>query len=80
MAAFKLAGEEKDWIPKPITCISYASPFVGSAGFRTAHEVIISAKNVMNLPLMLVWTHMLSMFNFSGAREGWPPQASPCYQ
>jgi hypothetical protein len=41
MAAFKIAGENKPWIPKPITCISYASPFVGSAGFRAAHVVRI---------------------------------------
>ena len=36
LVAFKLAGSDKDWIPKPITCITYASPFVGSGGFRTA--------------------------------------------
>lgn len=36
LLAFKLAGSGKDWIPKPITCISYASPLVGSSDFRTA--------------------------------------------
>jgi len=36
LLAFKLAGSDKAWIPKPITCISYASPFVGASGFRTA--------------------------------------------
>ena len=39
MTAFKLAGSEKPWIPKPVTCISFASPFVGGTGFRTAHQV-----------------------------------------
>lgn len=36
LLAFKLAGSQREWIPKPITCISYASPFNGSNGFRTA--------------------------------------------
>jgi len=34
--AFKIAGSTKSWIPKPISCISYASPFNGSSGFQTA--------------------------------------------
>ena len=36
LLSFKLAGSPKPWIPKPITCISYASPLNGSSGFRTA--------------------------------------------
>jgi len=36
LLSFKLAGSPKSWIPKPITCISFASPFNGSSGFRTA--------------------------------------------
>lgn len=36
LLAFKLAGSGKKWISKPITCISYASPFVGADCFRTA--------------------------------------------
>lgn len=40
LLAFKLAGSDLSWIPKPITCISYASPFVGSSGFRTAYTLL----------------------------------------
>jgi hypothetical protein len=40
LLAFKLAGSDKSWIPKPITCISYASPFVGTDGFRTAFTLL----------------------------------------
>eukprot|EP00956_Cyclotella_meneghiniana_P026445 scaffold57154_cov41-Cyclotella_meneghiniana.AAC.1 len=40
LLAFKLAGSDKSWIPKPITCISYASPFVGTDGFRTAFSLL----------------------------------------
>jgi hypothetical protein len=36
IAAFKLA--DKEWIPKPVTCVSFASPFTGDAGYRTAYE------------------------------------------
>lgn len=36
LLSFKLAGSDKEWIPKPITCISYASPFNGSTGFGKA--------------------------------------------
>jgi len=38
--AFKLAGSDKPWIPKPVTCISYASPLVGTKGFRTAFTLL----------------------------------------
>eukprot|EP00551_Chaetoceros_affinis_P014403 CAMPEP_0203688568 /NCGR_PEP_ID=MMETSP0091-20130426/1233_1 /ASSEMBLY_ACC=CAM_ASM_001089 /TAXON_ID=426623 /ORGANISM="Chaetoceros affinis, Strain CCMP159" /LENGTH=437 /DNA_ID=CAMNT_0050558103 /DNA_START=118 /DNA_END=1431 /DNA_ORIENTATION=- len=36
LLSFKLAGSDKSWIPKPISCISYASPFNGSGGFQKA--------------------------------------------
>jgi len=36
LAAFKLAGSGKEWIPKPITCISFASPYVGTTGYHQA--------------------------------------------
>jgi len=40
LLSFKLAGNEdhRDWLPKPITCISYAAPFSGASGYRTAME------------------------------------------
>mmetsp|Transcript_7298 Transcript_7298/g.10658 ORF Transcript_7298/g.10658 Transcript_7298/m.10658 type:complete len:429 (+) Transcript_7298:160-1446(+) len=40
LLAFKLAGSDKSWIPKPVTCISFASPFVGTDGFRTAFTLL----------------------------------------
>ena len=40
LLSFKLAGSDKDWIPKPINCINYASPFVGTSGFRTAFTLL----------------------------------------
>jgi len=38
--SFELAGEKSnsDWMPKPITCISYAAPRSGTSGYRTAVE------------------------------------------
>jgi len=38
MLAFELAGRDEDWIPKPVNCVTYASPFNGSSGFRDAFE------------------------------------------
>jgi len=40
LLSFKLAGNEdhRDWLPKPITCISYAAPYSGASGYRTAME------------------------------------------
>lgn len=40
LLSFKLAGDEdhRDWLPKPITCISYAAPYSGASGYRTAME------------------------------------------
>eukprot|EP00573_Skeletonema_grethae_P012825 CAMPEP_0201694300 /NCGR_PEP_ID=MMETSP0578-20130828/6621_1 /ASSEMBLY_ACC=CAM_ASM_000663 /TAXON_ID=267565 /ORGANISM="Skeletonema grethea, Strain CCMP 1804" /LENGTH=385 /DNA_ID=CAMNT_0048179969 /DNA_START=8 /DNA_END=1165 /DNA_ORIENTATION=+ len=40
MLAFKLAGKNKSWIPKPVVCINYASPIVGTNGFRTAFTLL----------------------------------------
>ena len=39
LVAFKLAGSEKEWMPKPVTNICIASPRVGTSGFRTAFQV-----------------------------------------
>jgi len=38
--SFKLAGagKKRDVIPRPITCITFAAPFSGTAGYRTATE------------------------------------------
>jgi len=38
--SFELAGERgnSDWMPKPITCISYAAPRSGTSGYQTAVE------------------------------------------
>jgi len=38
LLAFKLAGSDLSWIPKPITCINYASPLVGSGTEEENHE------------------------------------------
>ncbi len=40
LLAFKLAGSDLPWIPKPVTCISFASPFAGTDGFRTAFTIL----------------------------------------
>lgn len=34
--AFRLAGKTEEWIPKPITCISFESPFAGGHIFGEA--------------------------------------------
>merc|ERR1719491_338565 len=38
LLSFALAGNDIDWMPKPITCISYAATYLGESGYRTAHE------------------------------------------
>jgi len=39
MFSFKLAGEKRlPWLPKPVTCISYAAPLGGTSDYRTAFE------------------------------------------
>jgi len=38
LLSFTLAGSDIDWMPKPITCISFAAPFSGASGYRTANE------------------------------------------
>ena len=41
MFSFKLAGAgtTSDWVPRPLTCITYAAPFTGTGGYRAAFEV-----------------------------------------
>jgi len=41
MFAFAIAGggEETDFIPRPISCITFAAPFLGTNSFREAFEV-----------------------------------------
>ena len=46
LVAFELAGSNKEWLPKPITCINIASPRVGTSGFRTASQVKIKINMV----------------------------------
>jgi hypothetical protein len=68
LLAFKLAGSSKSWIPKPITCITFASPILGTTGFRQAfHELekgglirclrITNAKDIVPAlpPIALGW-------------------------
>jgi len=38
LLSFTLAGSDIDWMPKPITCISFAAPFSGASGYKTANE------------------------------------------
>lgn len=40
IVAFKLAGSKTKWIPKPIRCITYASPFVGVEDFQRAFTTL----------------------------------------
>lgn len=49
MFAFKIAGSSKPWIPKPVKCVTFASPINGSSGFRTAFEV----RQCISIPLKL---------------------------
>jgi len=41
MFSFKLAGAgpKRDWVPRPLTCITYAAPFTGTGGYRAAFEL-----------------------------------------
>lgn len=40
MFSFKLAGagKKRDWVPRPVTCITYAAPFTGTKSYRAAFE------------------------------------------
>lgn len=40
MFSFKIAGagKKRDWVPRPVNCITYAAPFSGSGGYRDAFE------------------------------------------
>ena len=42
MSAFKLAGMAEDWIPKPISCVTFASPIIGTDQFGAAFEVCMN--------------------------------------
>eukprot|EP00531_Pseudo-nitzschia_arenysensis_P010054 CAMPEP_0116133338 /NCGR_PEP_ID=MMETSP0329-20121206/10050_1 /TAXON_ID=697910 /ORGANISM="Pseudo-nitzschia arenysensis, Strain B593" /LENGTH=421 /DNA_ID=CAMNT_0003627957 /DNA_START=108 /DNA_END=1373 /DNA_ORIENTATION=+ len=74
MFSFQLAGAGKafDDIPRPITCISWAAPFSGTAGYRTAMECL-EQKGLLRhlrvtvaedliptlLPFSLLWTRAM---------------------
>jgi len=36
LMSFKLAGSNKEWIPRPVTAVTYASPYTGNDGYRKA--------------------------------------------
>jgi len=40
MFSLKLAGagKKRDWVPRPLTCITYAAPFSGTEGYRAVFE------------------------------------------
>jgi len=38
ITAFKLAGTHQEWLPRPITAITFASPITGTTGYRKAFE------------------------------------------
>jgi len=38
IVAFKIAGSKKEWIPRPVTAITFASPINGADDYRTAFE------------------------------------------
>jgi len=38
MVSLGLAGAKEDFIPRPVTCISFAAPFSGTGGYRSAFE------------------------------------------
>lgn len=40
--AFEAASEPESLIPKPVTCVSVASPYVGDESFRDAHQLLES--------------------------------------
>lgn len=44
ITALKLAGagESHDFLPRPVTCVSLASPFYGTGGCRRAFEVRVT--------------------------------------
>lgn len=46
LAAFKLASEDLDWLPKPISCISYASPLTATSDYRAAFEQLEREKMI----------------------------------
>jgi hypothetical protein len=52
LLSFQLAGSDLEWLPKPISCITYSSPFVGTKGFRTAFEQLEEDGNLRCLRIL----------------------------
>ncbi len=47
--AFLIANEPDSVIPKPVTCISFGSPYVGDESFRLAHQTLESQGKLRHL-------------------------------
>jgi hypothetical protein len=47
--AFLIAAEPDSVIPKPVTCISFGSPYVGDESFRLAHQTLESLGKLRHL-------------------------------
>ncbi len=47
--AFLVAAEPDTVIPKPVTCISFGSPYVGDESFRLAHQTLESFGKLRHL-------------------------------
>jgi hypothetical protein len=47
--AFMIAAEPDSVIPKPVTCISFGSPYVGDESFRHAHQTLESLGKLRHL-------------------------------
>ena len=58
MFSFKLAGagKKRDWVPRPLTCITFAAPFSGGSSYRAAFEVRAS-NTIYNRIKLLHDTH-----------------------
>jgi predicted lipase len=52
LLAFELAASSDPSIPKPVTCISIASPKVGNLPFRRAFQVCINVVVVLSAVTM----------------------------
>jgi hypothetical protein len=47
--SFLIAAEPDSVIPKPVTCISFGSPYVGDESFRLSHQTLESLGKLRNL-------------------------------